>query len=108
MLSIMMIILIVMIFLVGDYDDDFDNHDICVIGIYDDNLDNHDICVINHDDCDHYHHNCDYYNLDHLRLHPHLNGLTEHLKHAHAVVQLIAACCEHPQCALRELLPGGQ
>ena len=45
--------------------------------------------------------------IDHRpRFHPHLDGLAEHLKHAHAVVQLVAPRCEHPQRALRELLPG--
>ena len=37
-----MIVLIVMIFLVGDYDDDFDYRDVYVVD-YDDNFDSHDI-----------------------------------------------------------------
>ena len=41
-----------------------------------------------------------------LRLHPRLDRLAEHLEHAHVLVQLVTPGGEHPQGALRELLPG--
>ena len=46
--------------------------------------------------------------LDHdllLWLHPYLNGLAEHLEHAHVLVELVTPSGEHPQGAIRELLP---